>query len=133
MNQKGFSLVEVMIALVILLLVSMGLFQTALLSIDSNMLNVQRDHATSINQELMAYTQTVPFDDMNNDGAVDVSPLTLNDEKHIQLAGDFKYITTITITSINDDTKRIDSTVSWTWKDRPYAQTMSTIRKRDTT
>ena len=129
---------EVMIALVVLLLVSLGLMQTALMSIDSNMLNVIRDEATSINQQHMSRMQNAQFDDMDADGATDpatlVVPAEVNEGRRlIGRNANFQYTTTITVTTINDDTKRIDSTVSWTWKGRNYSQTMSTIRMRPST
>jgi len=53
-NKKGVTLVEVMISLVILLIVSMGLLQASLLSIDSNVRNELRDEAVRIASEGMA-------------------------------------------------------------------------------
>jgi prepilin-type N-terminal cleavage/methylation domain-containing protein len=53
-NNKGLSLVEVLISLVILLIVSMGLIQASLLSIDANLRNELRDEAVKIASEDMA-------------------------------------------------------------------------------
>ena len=50
---KGVTLVEVMIALVILLLVFMGLLQAALLSVDHNLRNIMRDEAVRIADQRM--------------------------------------------------------------------------------
>lgn len=47
-NKEGMTLVEVLIAMVVLLLVSLALMQTALVSIDANMRNVLRDEAVSV-------------------------------------------------------------------------------------
>ncbi|MEK6691226.1 MAG: type II secretion system protein [Nitrospirota bacterium] len=47
-KSQGLTLVEVLIAMVILLLVSLALMQTALVSIDANMRNVLRDEAVSV-------------------------------------------------------------------------------------
>ena len=44
-DEKGLTLVEVMIALLVMLLVSLALMETALLSIGSNMRNIIRDEA----------------------------------------------------------------------------------------
>ena len=52
-NEKGVGLVEVMVALVVLLLVFMGLLQSALLSIDHNLRNVVRDEAVKIADQRM--------------------------------------------------------------------------------
>ena len=50
MTEAGFTLVEVMIALVVLLLVFLALMQTALVSIDSNMKNNLRDGQLMLRQ-----------------------------------------------------------------------------------
>ena len=53
-DKKGLTLIEVMVALIVLLLVFLALMQTALLSIDSNMINVLRDEAVNIAEEQMS-------------------------------------------------------------------------------
>jgi prepilin-type N-terminal cleavage/methylation domain-containing protein len=60
-NNKGVTLVEVMISLVIFLIVFMGLMQTALLSIDGNVRNVQRDEAIAIANGELDDLKNVPF------------------------------------------------------------------------
>src|SRR3990172_4640679 len=64
MTEWGFTLVEVMIALVVLLFVSLAMMQTALVSIDSNMINVLRDEAVRIAEERMSELRNVPFDNL---------------------------------------------------------------------
>ena len=68
-TENGFSLVEVMIALVVLLLVFMGLMQSALLGIDSNLRNIFRDEALRIAAERMEEAKSLPFDVVVNDTA----------------------------------------------------------------
>jgi prepilin-type N-terminal cleavage/methylation domain-containing protein len=51
--QKGVTLVEVMIALVILLIVFIGLIQASLLTIQSNVRNLARDEAVRITADQM--------------------------------------------------------------------------------
>ena len=48
LNKKGMTLIEVMIALVILLIVMLALMQTVTLGINSNVSNLLRDEATNI-------------------------------------------------------------------------------------
>lgn len=62
-NSKGFTLVEAMIAMVILVIVFMGLIQAALLTIDYNMRNELRDEGSRVASEAMARIRTVPFTD----------------------------------------------------------------------
>jgi type IV pilus assembly protein PilV len=64
LNKKGLTLVEVMIALVVLLLVFLALMQTALVSIDSNMINALRDEAVNIAEEKMNDERNKTFDNI---------------------------------------------------------------------
>ncbi len=69
-TQDGVSLVEVMIALVVLLLVFMGLLQAALLGIDSNMRNIIRDEAVTVAAMRMEEARSMPFDTVVDDTAI---------------------------------------------------------------
>ncbi|MDA8105841.1 MAG: prepilin-type N-terminal cleavage/methylation domain-containing protein [Nitrospiraceae bacterium] len=61
LNEKGLSLVEVMVALLVLLFVSLALMQTALVSIESNMKNTLRDEAVSIAEGKMSEAKHLIF------------------------------------------------------------------------
>ena len=63
LNKTGISLVEVLIALVVLLLVSLAMMQTALVSIESNMINVLREEAVAIAEMRMNDTKNLRFTD----------------------------------------------------------------------
>ena len=63
-NSQGVSLVEVMIALVVLLLVFVGLLQAALLSIDFNMRNIIRDEGVKVAADRMEEARSMPFDNV---------------------------------------------------------------------
>lgn len=62
LNNKGVTLVEVMISLVILLFVFMGLIQASLVSINSNLRNEIRDAAVGIAAENMARARATSID-----------------------------------------------------------------------
>ena len=70
-NKKGVTLVEVMIALVILLVVFMGLIQASLLSIENNATTALRDEAVRLASDTVTALRTSPFDDLNRDGMTD--------------------------------------------------------------
>jgi len=63
-KQDGLTLVEVMIALSVFLLVFMGLFQTALLSVEHNMKNILRDEAVNIAAARMEEARSMPFENV---------------------------------------------------------------------
>lgn len=130
-NKKGLTLVEVMIALVVLLLVFLALMQTALVSIDSNMINVLRDEAVNIAEESMNDARNTPFNNLAA-GTTDVSP----PPKSLRNIAAFTYTASRTVSDINTDSKQVVITVTWDWKERttangnPYIHTISTVLRR---
>lgn len=139
LNKRGLSLVEVMIALIIVLLVFLALMQTALVSIESNTVNILRDEAVSIAEMTMNELRNRPFDDFNLDGAPDSDPLTFPAEtinRSIKNISNFPFNTETIIDTLNADNKQITITVTWEWKDKtvangnPYTHSITTIRRR---
>jgi type IV pilus assembly protein PilV len=114
-----------MIALVVLLLVSLALMQTALVSIDSNMTNILRDEAVSIAEMRMNEARNTPFDSLVSDGA-DI-PITRNVRN---ITGGFPYTTRMTVNNLNTDNRQVDITVGWIWKGENYTHSITTIVRR---
>lgn len=107
-NNKGVSLVEVMIALVILLIVFMGLLQTSMLSIDQNLRNLIRDEALRLASEEMNEAKSIPFDTLATALAVDV-PRSLRSLTQT-------YTITRTVTAMGTTDKQITINVTYTYR-----------------
>lgn len=139
-SENGVTLVEMMIALVVLLLVTLAMMQTALVSIDANMTNVLRDEAVGIAEMRMnearnlAYTSTT--DNLSSDagtlsGCPTGFPSTgVSVTRNLRNITDFNFCTNRTVTTLSTETKEIDITVGWIWKGNPYTHTISTILRR---
>lgn len=121
-NEKGVGLVEVMVALVVLLFVFMGLLESALLSIDSNLRNVERDEAIRIADQRM----NGRLDDgvTTYDGLRIISFSTLNGmagagwTAPVSVTRQFRdlrrpYNVCWRITAIDTETTRIEVAVGW--------------------
>lgn len=133
LNKKGFTLVEVMIALVVLLLVSLALMQTALVGIDSNMRNVLRDEAVGIAEMRMNEARNQPFDSL----AAGTTSGTVS--RNLRNITNFSYTVTRTVTDLpptNPDNKQINITVIWEWKENtvangnPFTHSITTLVRR---
>jgi len=122
-NRKGLTLIEVMISLVVLLLVFLALMQTALVSIDSNMINVLRDEAVNIAEERMNNARNVPFDTLASLPAAPVS-------RNMRNILNFQYSVVRTVSALNTDSKQVVIAVNWNWKARPYTHTISSILRK---
>ena len=124
LNKKGMTLIEVMIALVILLLVSLALMQTVTLGINSNARNLLRDEAVRIADMRITVLMNTRFDDL-----VCCVPIeTVVTREFRNFAIDFT--PTRTITDLGADNRRIDITVAWGWRGNNYTHTISTVVRR---
>jgi len=126
---KGLTLVEVMIALVIVLLVFFALMQTALVGIDSNTRNALRDEAVSIAEMKMNEARNILFDTL--------LPVTTTETVNINFRStNVPFTVTRTVNDLTTDNKQINITVLWEWKENtvangnPYTHSITTIRKR---
>lgn len=120
LTDKGSSLVEVMLSLVILLIVFLALMQTALLSIDSNVKNLLRDEAVGIAEMRMSAIRNTPF------ASLTAGTTTATDNRNVRNAA-VTYTSTTTITSLNTDNMQATISVAWTWKGQNYTHSISTI------
>ena len=130
-NKKGLTLVEVMIALVIVLLVFLALMQTALVSIEANTVNLLREEAVSIAEMRMNQSRNLPFDSLVSDASS--VPVTRNIRN---ITGGFTFNTLMAVTDLGGDNKQVNIAVTWDWKDKtvangnPYRHSITTIRRR---
>ena len=151
-NSKGVTLVEVMISLVILLLVSLALMQTALVSIDANMNNVLRDEAVSIAEQRMNEARSLPFD-FPSDPSNPLKSLVDDDATHATLPTPNDCPATFTVGTLikrnfrniigkdfctnrdvttlgTGDARRVDIRVIWKWKGEDFSHSISTVIRR---
>lgn len=111
-NNRGVTLVEVMIALVIMLVVFMGLIQASLLSIDSNLRNELRDEAVRIGSESMARSRSVAWATLVPGSSTD----TTVRRTFRNLSQDFT-VTQAVAPLLDASNKQVTITVSYTYRD----------------
>ena len=143
---EGFTLVEVMIALVITLLVFLALMQTALVGIDSNMRNILRDEAVSIAEMRINEAMNIPFVSLVSDSGslsgydcpTGFSSTGVPVERNLRNISGFDFCTNLTCSDFGIDTscatddsdnKQVNITIGWRWKGENYTHRVSTIRK----
>lgn len=134
-SNGGMTLVEVMIALVIVLVLMLGLIQTAILSIDGNLRNVFRDEATRIGEQYMGDLRSYPFNQLvagnTPFGALAGGKLCLSPPTTMDLKRNFRevikkdYTVCITIASMDPSNTTISLQVGVGWnhkQEKPIAQ-----------
>ena len=146
-NNKGLTLVEVMIALSVFLLVFMGLFQTALLSVDHNVKNMLRDEAISIAAMRMEEERNRTFDNLqsyiiaipsNADCPVFMTTGDRIQKNFRNMTKDFCInLECLEIGGDNDCTtadsvnKQLNLQVGWTWKGEEYTHDITTLVRNE--
>jgi len=146
-SDSGFTLVEVMIALVITLLVFLALMQTALVGIDSSMRNILRDEAVSIAEMRVNEMGNIPFVSVVSDTGsltgydcpAGFSSTGVPVERNIRNIRGFDFCTNLTCQELGGDgdcatddadNKQVSITIGWKWKGENYTHRITTIRKR---
>lgn len=123
-NSDGYSLVEVMIALVVLLLVFLALMHTTVLSIDANMRNILRDEGVSIADRQMIAARNTAYVSLT-DGVTNGS-LQSNLRNY---TGTYQWWRQVGPLGSANEGKQVVIRVSWDWKGVTYShQTSSIIR-----
>jgi prepilin-type N-terminal cleavage/methylation domain-containing protein len=144
LNKKGLTLVEVMIALVVLLFVSLAMMQTALVSIDANMQNALRTEAVSMTEKIvndmrsLTYTQNFTDTRLNATGWTCVDSADSHCTDAVSHSEEQRYVRNATIVfsqqkSIVDfgvGNKQVSVHVSWRWKGQPHDYYFTTMFRR---
>ena len=119
----GFTLIEIMISLVVLLVVFLGLMQGALVSIDTNMRNILREEAVNIVQGEMNQARNITFANL---ASANPSAVTRN-FRNMQGAQAITYTRARTVNNLDTDHREVIVTVTWNWKGQQYTYTKTTL------
>lgn len=142
-NKDGFSLVEVMIALLVTLIVALAMMQTVLVSIEANTKNVIRDEAVKIAEGRLNEARNMPFDDLtvlgvgtDNDAIADCPagfafPTGLKVTRSVRnISQDFCTNRTGQQVSANPAAVQIEVNVSWDWRGEPARLRFMALRRQ---
>ena len=136
LQNKGVTLVEVMVSLVILLLVFMALIQTALISIEANTKNLARDTAVSVAEERMNDSRGEDFDTVITDAAAPTGAVCPTifaaGRTHNKIIRNIRqdFCSNRTVTDIDANNKQVTVTVSWIWREETLSHSATTVIRR---
>lgn len=141
-NNQGLTLVEVLIAMVVFLLVSLAMMQTALVGIDSNMTNLLREEAVNIAEGRMNEARNVAFDQLVDDSA---DPDLNADDCPVEFMNMFgttgesikknfnniskRFCTNRDVEPLGENNNQVTITVGWKWKGKDYMHRITTIMR----
>ena len=131
LTNRGVTLIEMMFALVILLIMSLALMQTALLGISTNVQNPLRDEAVSIAEMRINQLTNLPFTATTTHADLQALGMVTEAVVPRNFRGfGVDYAPTRIITDISPTIKQITITVTWNYKGKSFTHGVTTIMRR---
>lgn len=129
-NNKGFTLIEVLIAIFLLLFGMLALLYTMSVAMSSNQQNVIRDEAVAVGMQQMTIVKNTPFIQVpvGNDVAIGLStgaPVSRN-----LRSSTVAFAVTTNIVQMTTDTLQAQVIVRWTFKGQAYTHSITSMMAR---
>ncbi len=122
-HNDGFTIVELMVSMVIILFVALAMMQTAMMTMEANARNVIRDEGVRIASEKLNELKTVVEANLAaRDGTTKTGDRNI---RNMNITYTVKYRVT---TLAANEAARIEVKVQWSWRQQDYDATLSTIR-----
>jgi len=124
-NSRGFTLIEFMVALVILMVGLLGLLQTVNYATVQNMTNQLRQEAVMVADERLQLELARRYEDLAADAAAAApAPVTV---ARIVNGMPYQYVLQTSYASLAARTVNIDIQVTWAYKGTPYRHGVSSL------
>jgi len=123
LQEGGFSIVELLVAVVILVFVSIALMQTAIVNIEFNAKNAIRDEGVRLAGETIRQMRTAPFANVTA-GFNGTSGDVLRRVRNIEMT----YTVTNTVSDIGVLGKKMETFVEWAWRGEVFNTSISSVR-----
>jgi type IV pilus assembly protein PilV len=122
-NNHGFTLIEVLVAMVVMMVGLVGLLQSINVATEHNIRNYLRDEAVRVGNEKMRDDVTLPFTAItSNTGAFTLTRKVRTGSKS------FAVKRTVTgLPASSPTSKKIDIVISWSYKGTTYTHTLYRI------
>lgn len=120
-NKSGFTLVEFLVALIILTVGMLGLLQSVNISMDKNIDNVFRTEAVMLADDRMMSYRTLAYSTVRVTSASPAKVVYLRDIRGIQKA----YSSQEIVTQPTTHTKQITVNITWKKRNQHYTHSLS--------
>jgi Tfp pilus assembly protein PilV len=124
LNEKGTSLIEILISIFLTAVVFTGLLQSSLLAVNANVENLLRDEAVAIAEQRMSEARDMSFNTLASD-AVAVPIL-----RNFRGITGFQFNRQMTVTSLDTNNNQVVIRVQWTRKNITHTHTITTVVRR---
>jgi prepilin-type N-terminal cleavage/methylation domain-containing protein len=117
-NNRGFTLIEVMVALVILAISSMAILNAMVLAMQQNLGTYSRDEAVRIAEQSMNEMRDAPFSTLSS-GNFSIDRTFKNSTRRFSVSR--------TVESLSTDSRSIQIQVTWIIKNKSFTHSITSI------
>jgi len=121
-NNGGFTLVEVMVAMIIMVVGMFGLLEAVNVAMEHNLRNHMRDEAIYVGESVMNDLRGKPFDKLSSSYSTRSVPS--------KLRGVVKNYSVDSTTIGMGDSKQLQVIVRWTYKNRGFQNQVVSVRSQ---
>jgi len=118
------TLIELMVALVIMMIVALALMQSSLIAMNANIVNALRDEAVSVAEQRMNELRSTPSLTATT-GLVADDPPTIT--RNVRSKANFPFTIKRQVSDINTNSKQVVLNVNWTYNKGTYTHSVSTV------
>lgn len=123
-NNRGFTLLELLAGMVIMMVGLLGLLQVTNVALQHNMSSQLRNEAVLVADEQMAIEMTKPFDQISSSSSATTSTKPVPR----QVYNGFKnYSVAKTGTDVTSNTKQVSIVVTWKYKGQAFNHSISSL------
>jgi len=136
-GRKGFTIIEILVALTILAVVLLGLYYSLIVSYKYSVANILRDEAIKIAQGEMERVRTMPFDNVTQN---QLNPPGLSSCNTLYPSGfierqvrsqKFKFGEYFQVSDISQNLKQVTLTVCWKYRGKDHRYTVESIIRKE--
>ncbi len=125
-NERGMTLIEILISLTLLAIVSLALVQSALVAMNANVANELRDEAVSVAEQRINELRNTPFtasDMLVTSPSVTEAPPVMRSVRAVARP----YTVNRMISQIDPNNRQVTLTITWPYKGVTYQHSVSTV------
>ena len=122
-DNGGFTLIEVLIAILIMMVGMIGILQSLNLAMENNLKNQMRDQGVHVGEMVLNEMRGQAFDDTAAFYNQTTIPMGIRGIPS-------RFTVDRTVIPLGSDTKQYDVTVKWTYKGRPFQNQVVTVRSK---
>ena len=133
-DNKGFTLIEVLIAFFILMIGLMALLYTVSISISNNLQNVIRDEAVNVAAQQMTFVRNTPFSQIpvGSPAVIGLSTNPVSSVSRNLRSTVVFYTVTTNVTAMTTDALSVQVIVAWAYRGANARHSVTTMVPRGT-